>query len=128
MTPLPQQYKAELTGRSVARGRNGYFRAQRATLTQVTDDSQFQWVLDVQSQRRGKYPPVRLHLTTQDARELRILLRNVNGGLTKREYAIADALRHIEACESGLDCSSPHADLQLALCLAQVKEILKGAE
>jgi hypothetical protein len=41
--------------------------------------------------------PISLRLTKQDARAIRELFKQVDGGLTKRQYAITSALALIEA-------------------------------
>jgi hypothetical protein len=71
-------HSVTLTGKSQAKGRNGYFALSHSTLWEVASDEEHPFHLDFCSKRSGGVGPARLQLTREDAESLRgFLNRNL---------------------------------------------------
>jgi hypothetical protein len=71
--------KQELSGKSEARGRNGWFQIrllQRITWDSHTPPNYTAEILEFKSQREGSSAPIILHLTQEDADALREILHD----------------------------------------------------
>ena len=64
-------HSVTLSGKSQAKGRNGYFALSHTTLLEVASDEEHPFHLDFCSKRSGAVGPARLQLTREDAAALR---------------------------------------------------------
>jgi len=64
-------HSVTLSGKSQAKGRNGYFALCQATLVEIASDEEQPFHLDFCSKRSGVVGPARLQLTREDAEALR---------------------------------------------------------
>lgn len=67
-------HSISFTGKSQAKGRNGYFALSLAALLEVVNDEEHLFQLDFCSKRSGTVGPARLQLTREDAESLRSFL------------------------------------------------------
>lgn len=85
-------HSVTFSGKSQAKGRNGYFVLCQATLVEIASDEEQPFHLDFCSRRSGVVGPARLQLTREDAEALRAFLNGhlretgkvVNGELVCR--------------------------------------------
>ena len=67
-------HSVTFSGKSQAKGRNGYFAMFQATLVEIASDEEQPFHLDFCSKRSGVVGPARLQLTREDAETLRRFL------------------------------------------------------